>query len=321
VRLYRLIADILLIVSAWLHVDSLRQAGCILDEVSSRGAVRRWNMVRLAIVAVLFLTAAFLIQCLREGNARPDQLEDLTVASTLFVLGLFGRVVLGLAAQAIAEARMLSVFEAASRLDPLTGIANRRHLDLILRSAVKDAHLRGAALSVLMIDVDHFKAVNDTYGHQMGDHVLRAVVATIATHLRPSDFISRFGGDEIVVVLPGARGETGREVADRVGAAVRMQSIAEAAVTVSIGIAALRPGDTAPVLLDRADEALYGAKRGGRNRACLSDDCVSDDRLGEDRPGDDRLSDGHVSTRPVGAATSRHGANVGPFGGASALQS
>lgn len=150
------------------------------------------------------------------------------------------------------------------RRDALTGLANRRSLDLALAE-----RLRGpvdAAWAVLMVDVDHFKQVNDEHGHQRGDEVLVAVATAIVESVRPTDVVGRWGGEEFMVVVPGASLATASELAERIGGTVGALRVGTIAVTVSIGFAST---ETAPAdgLVDLADASLYRAKQTGRNRS------------------------------------------------------
>jgi diguanylate cyclase (GGDEF)-like protein/PAS domain S-box-containing protein len=153
--------------------------------------------------------------------------------------------------------------------DPLTSVANRRGFDARAIRLIAACHANGLQASVLMIDIDHFKAVNDTYGHDGGDIVLRAVSATLSQHLRAIDLLGRVGGEEFAVLLSGA----GREAATTRAEALRL-AVADlrievaprttAAVTISVGVAA--HGAELLETLRRADVALYRAKGDGRNR-------------------------------------------------------
>lgn len=175
----------------------------------------------------------------------------------------------------VANARLTEL----SATDGLTGIANRRAFDTALLAEWSRAARDSADLGLLMIDVDHFKAFNDRYGHPAGDECLR-VVAEAAAHClrRPHDLAARFGGEEFVALLPGTSAKQAMEVAERVLAAVlraalRHEASAHGCVTVSIGAASIspHPGDTAQGLIHLADAALYDAKRTGRNRVrCAS---------------------------------------------------
>lgn len=151
--------------------------------------------------------------------------------------------------------------------DPLTGIANRRALwekgERLLTRAVPSS-------SVLVIDIDHFKSVNDQWGHGVGDQLLVAVAKTIGGGLRPGDILARIGGEEFAVLLPGADANIAAMVAERVRAAVadlRIESDTTIiSCTVSIGHASLTPGQSWEGLVKAADDGLYSAKRAGRNR-------------------------------------------------------
>lgn len=157
-------------------------------------------------------------------------------------------------------------------LDGLTGILNRRALEQRISSEWSFATRHGTSLSVLMLDVDHFKKVNDTYGHAAGDVVLKAVAGAVAEAIRGEDFAGRYGGEEFVVVARGIGQVGAMMLARRLRAVVeglRIEHGGEAVpVTVSIGVATAAGsyGDTAATLLKLADERLYLAKRAGRNR-------------------------------------------------------
>ena len=148
--------------------------------------------------------------------------------------------------------------------DPLTGLANRRSLDAAL--AERSGATAGSPWSVLMIDVDHFKKVNDEHGHRRGDEVLRSVAEVIAAAVRPDDLVGRWGGEEFMVVLPGADLATATEVAERIRTAVATTRTHGLGVTVSVGFASSEtaPGDG---LVDLADASLFRAKQTGRDRA------------------------------------------------------
>ena len=157
--------------------------------------------------------------------------------------------------------------------DSLTGLHNRRYLGMHLAALAERAAKSGKPLATLMVDIDRFKLVNDTYGHAVGDEVLRAVANRLSQHLRGFDTVARWGGEEFVIVMPETDGAVAASVADRLrrkvaGARVAVSApVAELAVTVSIGVAATGPGVGSPEdLLRAADGALYEAKRTGRNR-------------------------------------------------------
>jgi two-component system cell cycle response regulator len=160
--------------------------------------------------------------------------------------------------------------------DPLTSLYNRRYLDAHLTSAVDRAQAQGKPVCVLLFDIDHFKDINDSYGHSAGDDVLRDFSDRLRRGVRGIDLIARYGGEEFVVVMPETESDFASSVAERLRSDVERtpfttQSGEKIAVTVSIGIAEWgQPSDTAEILLRRADEALYAAKRAGRNRVSAS---------------------------------------------------
>ncbi|MCA9604323.1 MAG: GGDEF domain-containing protein [Myxococcales bacterium] len=164
------------------------------------------------------------------------------------------------------------MYERAAMFDGLTGIHNRRWLDETLHRMV-ERHTRGGVhLSLSLIDIDHFKSFNDTYGHAAGDHVLTVVASTLASNLRPTDLVARFGGEEFVIIFPDTQLEQAMHAAERVRQAVADQTLempdgtALPSVTISMGVAELELGESVPDLLKTADLAMYRAKQAGRNR-------------------------------------------------------
>jgi len=157
--------------------------------------------------------------------------------------------------------------------DALTGLHNRRYMAGQLQALVGRAGQGGEAVAVLVMDIDHFKLVNDSFGHDAGDEVLREFAVRLATNVRAIDLPCRFGGEEFVVVMPGASLEAAARVADRIRRDIERQPFpimggAEGlAITVSVGVAASTgEGDTPEALLKRADEGVYEAKARGRNQ-------------------------------------------------------
>ncbi|OLN30902.1 hypothetical protein DVDV_0346 [Desulfovibrio sp. DV] len=151
--------------------------------------------------------------------------------------------------------------------DPLTKALNRRKLGDVLAAETARSQRYAMPLAVVMLDIDHFKAINDTYGHDVGDSVLIELVARLGGCLRQVDRLTRFGGEEFVVVAPGIDAKGGLEMAERLRQAVAGTPFAAAGpVTASFGLAVFRPNDQGQDMLKRADEALYRAKTGGRNR-------------------------------------------------------
>lgn len=156
--------------------------------------------------------------------------------------------------------------------DPLTGLANRRRVMSQLDRLVMSAHSNAEPLAMIMFDIDHFKQVNDTYGHPEGDKVLRQIAALARDQARDGDVVGRIGGEEFVWIVPGADMSFATLVAERLRLAIAVDGAAGAApmITVSMGIAALVAGDSSLSLFARADAALYDAKHAGRNTVRLA---------------------------------------------------
>lgn len=154
--------------------------------------------------------------------------------------------------------------------DPLTGLHNRRYLESNLQQLIANRE-NGRPLSLLIADIDHFKAINDTWGHDGGDAVLREFAARVRRDVRDLDIACRLGGEEFVLVMPDTDLATARSIGERLRDAVAREPFQAVPgvfinVTLSVGLATLQPGDTPQALLKRADGALYGAKHEGRNR-------------------------------------------------------
>jgi diguanylate cyclase len=160
-----------------------------------------------------------------------------------------------------------------SLLDPLTKIANRKSFDEGLAQAILDVQSGGLPLSLIIVDIDHFKNFNDTYGHQTGDQVLRLVAMTLKSNIKGKDLAARYGGEEFVAVLPSTDLAGAVIAAENIRRAIQSKELLKRStneklgrITASFGVAAFHPGDNAGSLIERADRCLYGAKRSGRNR-------------------------------------------------------
>ncbi len=165
----------------------------------------------------------------------------------------------------LAEERRQLILRAAT--DALTGIANRAGLDEILSREVHRTERYDAPLTVVLFDIDRFKAINDTHGHPAGDTVLIALARLVAGHVREHDTLGRYGGEEFLVVAPQTDPDEGQQLAERLRAAIEAAFFPAAGrVTCSFGVATRLPGESVKDLVARADAALYAAKEGGRNR-------------------------------------------------------
>ncbi len=198
----------------------------------------------------------------REDDAGFDD-EDLVLASEFVRLTVLHA----------DEAVVTHALKRTAELDALTGTLNRRSIDQWLARHFNRP--QGNGLSLLFVDIDHFKQVNDLYGHACGDHCLRQVALALRAALRPNDLLGRYGGEEFVVLLPQTDSTTAKVTAERLRAAVEECAVewqgAPHRLTVSIGVASRAASErTAAQVVERADKALYAAKHAGRNRVCMA---------------------------------------------------
>jgi len=160
-----------------------------------------------------------------------------------------------------------------SNTDALTGLASRKRFTEALEREVARSLRYGAPLTLLLLDVDQFKGVNDQFGHAAGDRALQRVADSLRSSCRQTDLAARYGGDEFALLLPETTGESGLQLAQRIAVMLRNEPLdgpADPPVTLSIGVAQLAPGERVAALSRRADQVLYQAKTGGRNRAILA---------------------------------------------------
>ncbi len=173
----------------------------------------------------------------------------------------------------------LAAIRSESLTDPLTGLANRKSFDEGLERAIAEAGENGQPLSLIMLDIDHFKAFNDNYGHVTGDQVLRLVAKSLQQNIRGQDFASRYGGEEFAVVLPNTNLRQAITVADHIRRVVMTRELVKRStgeslgrISISAGIGLWRTGEAPHTLIERADTCLYAAKRTGRNRVTCETD-------------------------------------------------
>ena len=192
--------------------------------------------------------------------------ETTTIIITMLVTSAFA-----LAFSLITNRQREELLQLATK-DPLTGAGNRRGLDTKLADVVNAYKRSGTPASLILLDLDHFKAVNDIHGHAVGDQILQSITEIINLRIRVTDSLYRIGGEEFVVVLEGADLHRAAHLAEQLRTLVDANELVpDHAVTISLGVAELKPDEIANAWLHRADEALYRAKDSGRNSTSLSD--------------------------------------------------
>ena len=179
------------------------------------------------------------------------------------------------AAIALSNARLVERLERQAAEDPLTGLANQRGFHRACVVEFSRVEREGGEVSIVMVDVDHFKAINDAFGHPYGDQVLCGVADALRASVRPHDAVARMGGEEFAILLSGTDAETAYEIAERARAAIGRVPISDRTLRSSAGVASGSPPSVTPVqLLQEADRALYEAKRRGRGQTVASDDSL-----------------------------------------------
>ena len=194
-------------------------------------------------------------------------INDNSVYQVIYITSFaFATLLLSIGLVLMATDRLRAELEHLATHDSLTNALTRRHMDDACRMEMERSRRNGRSTALLMMDLDHFKAINDTYGHQAGDQVLINFVIKVNALLRPADQLGRFGGEEFVLLLPETSREDALQVAERIRA-ICAEPAQGAACSVSIGVAStLNDRDTLDALLARADAAMYRAKDNGRNR-------------------------------------------------------
>ena len=268
---------VLLLIAVVLLASSLFVVRNLTKELPQGTNRRRWYVLGGLIVLFFFGYLTFFFHKFRELYTAPEML----VATIFFFGAVFVLMVCLLAYRTTLELKRIYVLEQETITDPLLGIFNRRCLDRRLLEEVLRANRHKLDLALLMVDIDNFKQVNDTWGHQVGDLVLIHLTELLVDALRQTDILARFGGEEFVIMLPHTPEGEAYKLADRLRIIVEntpLHRIPELQVTVSIGIGCLLPGeDDAYALLERADKAMYWAKREGRNRVVRYTDYANEE--------------------------------------------
>ena len=229
---------------------------------------RESKIVKFRIPDSLSVTAWMSLLLFAVSQARWSERWESNVWQLISVVSLVSCAGLSELRRRRTEHEVVALREAATT-DPLTGVGNRRWLDSELKRRLAQFRRQGAPVSVLMIDVDHFKRINDAWGHEAGDVALRALAKSVGTTLRDMDVLTRFGGEEFLAVLPGTHVQQAAIVAERIRRAVQEMTVPfsnhSIKLTVSIGVASAANLDDEATILKRADEAMYVAKKHGRN--------------------------------------------------------
>jgi len=271
-----LIANGLVMAGAVLLFISLNAIRRLIAELPEGTLRNRWYLLRTMIFSFLIGYLGYTVVYWRTHLTT----GDLMVPAVFFLGGWFVWLVSYLSLRTTVDIRRLVLLEQENITDPLTGVFNRRYLDRRLVDEIAMARRYDLPLSILMMDIDRFKSINDTYGHLEGDLVLHRVAKLAAHTVRETDIVARYGGEEIMVIAPNTMINTAETLAERLRVEIQAASLLSPdiqtdptrKVTMSIGVACFDPKMRGSRdLINRADEALYRAKGGGRNRVVVSD--------------------------------------------------
>ena len=270
------IGDILTVISIFILMAAfLRIRGLIRDLGPTAPVLLRWRILN---AYIAFFMIGYLTYTVIFWDQRQYWFE-LVVPAILFFGAIFVWGVSILAHKTVLDLRRVALLEHQNITDVLTGLYNRRYLDQRIRTEYENARRYQHPLSVLMLDIDHFKRLNDSHGHQAGDLALHFLSGLILDGIREPDIAARYGGEEFVIIAPNTRLHDAGELAERVRMRIESHELKLARagenrqtlhITVSIGVAELTPDIiTGEQLIECADQALYQAKQSGRNRTSL----------------------------------------------------
>ncbi|WP_457622007.1 GGDEF domain-containing protein [Persephonella sp.] len=215
-----------------------------------------WNILLIAVI--ISLAILDYLEILNIPYTFPEIRQALSAYVVIMVLAY------------VFESALLSSYEKIKKLattDPLTGAYNRYQLFKKLEEEIERSNRYGNRLSLIMFDIDNFKSINDTYGHHIGDQVLKTTIETIKRYLRRTDILGRFGGEEFMIICPDVDDKGARNIAEKIRKLVKdlkVENIPE--ITISIGVAEYTPGEDITEFIKKADIALYSAKKKGKNR-------------------------------------------------------
>jgi diguanylate cyclase (GGDEF)-like protein len=269
--MFNLLAEGLVIAGVGVLTVALIPVRQLITQLPARQMRSRWytmtGLIALFIVGYISYVVTFW--------SRHAAWPDLIVPGVFFFGAGFVWLTATLSLQTATDVRRVMLLERENITDPLIGIYNRRYLDRRLEEECARARRYTLPLSVLLIDIDHFKRINDTYGHQVGDHVLTYLGKLLLQVIRESDIAARYGGEEILIIAPNTTTSTAASLAERLRQHVETHELVltnesneprEIRITVSIGVAGLSQEATdSETLVHNTDEALYRAKQEGRN--------------------------------------------------------
>ena len=264
---------IILFVGAYLIYVSYLRIRRLIEKIPKGAVRRRWNDLR---VLILFFVFCYLAYIFLTSMDLLDEKFKLIVPAMFFLVAVLILFTGTLALETATEFIRFSKIERENIIDHLTGIHNRRYLDERIDSEAIRAHKYDMPLSMMMIDIDHFKAVNDRYGHQIGDRVLKSLCEVLIKKGRITDVVARYGGEEIVILTIQTNISDTFNVAEKLRKTVetsimvpvdKSEDREDIRITVSIGVAGLdQQGFDSQAMIKKADKALYQAKSEGRNR-------------------------------------------------------
>jgi diguanylate cyclase (GGDEF)-like protein len=279
-----ILAGVILLVMSFVPVRAIIRQ--LQPKNSSCGAPDRKILSRWKILSSLIcmFIAGYILYAILHGPEYIGSIADLVVPGIFLGGAVFVYMVSSLSLKTALDLQRIYVLEQESITDPLMGIYNRRYLERRLVEESLRATRYNQPFSLFLLDIDHFKKINDTYGHQIGDIVLKKLALVIIGSVREVDVVIRYGGEEILVILPNTTEANAVELAERLRQNIEEAIMIEADpvknlpavhVTVSIGVSGYRSADgwdNSRRVVERADKALYRAKNQGRNRVVLSDE-------------------------------------------------
>ena len=276
-------ANGLVIAGACILIWALFPLRKLIGQLPPGGVLRKWRV--LTALTLLFI-AGYVSYAFAFWD-RQTELAHLIVPAIFFLGAGFVRLIFGLSLETAVDVRRVALLEQENITDPLTGTYNRRYLERRLKEEFSRAQRYRLQLCLALIDIDHFKNVNDQYGHQSGDTVLNELGKLLSHEVRPSDIAARYGGEEFMIILTTTAALEARALCERLRKRIESQAVAligkrnerrEIRITVSIGIAGLdQEIGSVEKLIRLADEALYRAKREGRNRVIDARQFEADD--------------------------------------------